>query len=229
MKKVRDKCSSNSQQKLSFSWLADLLNYLRIAVLFKDLDGTKKYFFPSALSHAPESSSKLAQIISPVLIAFKGGFCPRGISGALIKCLMTNEMKSTQTWTLRTEGVFRNQVSFHIEGYGDITLKILPTHLEICIEDTTDLKEICEEVYVQIEKCIEIVTSQCIKCKHFWTFYCTVAGCKTTPHPAKIEWSRSGTAEQLRCEISEKSGVLPNGYEMWNFQRKQRKPLMLGK
>ena len=221
VKKVSDKCGSNSQQKLSFSWLADLLNYLRIAVLFKDLDGTKKYFFPSALSHAPESSSKLAQIISPVLIAFKGGFCPRGISGALIKCLMTNEMKSTQTWRLLTKRIFRNQVSFHIEGYGDITLKILPTHLEICIEDTTDLKEICEEVYVQIENCIEMVTSQCIKCEYFWRFYCTVAGCKTTPHPAVIEWSRSGTAKQLWCEISEKSGVLPNGYEMWNIQKKK--------
>ena len=230
VKKVSDKCSSNSQKKLSFSWLADLLNYLRIAVLFKDVDETNKYFFPSVLGHAepPESSS---QIISPVLIAFQGGFCPRGISGALIKCLMTNEMKSTQTWTLLTERIFRNQVSFHIEGYGDITLKILPTHLEICIEGTTDLREICEEAYAQIEKCIEIVTSQCIKCKHFWTFYCTVVGCKATPppHPAKIEWSRSGTAKQLRCKISEKSGGLPNGYEMWNIQRKQRKALMLGK
>jgi Ran GTPase-activating protein (RanGAP) involved in mRNA processing and transport len=229
MKKVSDKCCSSSQQLLSFTWLADLLNYLRIAALFKDLDGTRKYFFPSALTHAPESSSKLAQTISPVLVAFKGGFCPRGISGALIKCLMTNEMKSKQKWRLLTKKIFRNQVSFRIQGYGTITLKILPTHLEICIEDTTDLKEICEEAYTQIEKCIEIVTSQCIKCKHFWRFYCTVAGCKTNPHPAEIEWSRNGTAKELWCKFSENSGVLPKGYEIWNIQRKQRKALLLGK
>ena len=220
MKKVSDKCCSNSQQKLSFSWLADLLNYLRIAVLFKDFDGIKKYFFPSALSHAPESSSKLAQTISPVLIAFKGGFCPRGISGALIKCLMTNEMKSKQKWRLLTKKIFRNQVSFRIQGCGTITLKILPTHLEICIEETTDLKATCEEAYTQIEKCIKMVTSQYIKCKHFWRFYCTVAGCKTNPHPAEIEWTTDGTApKELWCNISEKSGVLPNGYEKWNIQR----------
>jgi Ran GTPase-activating protein (RanGAP) involved in mRNA processing and transport/preprotein translocase subunit Sec61beta len=231
MKKVSDKCCSSSQQLLSFTWLADLLNYLRIAALFKDLDGTRKYFFPSALTHAPESSSKLAQTISPVLVAFKGGFCPRGISGALIKCLMTNEMKSKQKWRLLTKKIFRNQVSFRIQGCGTITLKILPTHLEICVEDTTDhdLKAICEEAYTQIEKCIEMVTSQCIKCKHFWRFYCTVAECETNPHPAEIEWSRSGTAKELWCKFSENSGVLPNGYEIWNIQRKQRKALMLGK
>ena len=233
VKKVSNKCHSSSQQLLSFTWLADLLNYLRIAALFKDLDGIKKYFFPSALSHAPapESNSKLAQTVSPVLIAFKDGFCPRGISGALIKCLMTNEMKSKQKWRLLTKKIFRNQVSFRIQGCGTITLKILPTHLEIYIdsEDTTDLKATCEEAYAQIEKCIKIVTSQCIKCKYFWTFYCTVARCKTNPHPAKIEWSRCGTApKELWCKISEKSGVLPNGYEVWNIQRKQRKPLMLG-
>ena len=230
VKKVSNKCRSSSQQLLSFTWLADLLNYLRIAALFKDLDGIKKYFFPSALSHAPESSSKLAQtILSPVLIAFKGGFCPRGISGALIKCLMTNEMKSKQKWRLLTKKIFRNQVSFRIQGCGTITLKILPTHLEICIEETTDLKATCEEACTQIEKCMKIVTSQCIKCKHFWTFCCTVAGCKTNPHPAEIEWPSDDTAPtELWCKISEKSGVLPNGYEMWNIQRKQRKHLMLG-
>jgi GTPase SAR1 family protein len=229
VKKMSNKC--NSQQLLSFTWLADLLNYLRIAALFKDHDGTRKYFFPSGLSRAPESSLQLAQIISPVLIAFEGGFCPRGISGALIKCLMTNEMKSKQKWRLLIGKIFRNQVSFHIEGYGTITLKILPTHLEICIESTTDLKVICEEAYTQIEKCIKMVTSQCMKCKHFWRFYCTVAGCKTDPHPAKIEWSSDDTAKALWCKLSQESGALPNGYEMWNIQRKQRKPLnqMLGK
>ena len=56
-------------------------------------------FFPSALCHAPESDSKQSSPSDswpPLLVGFKGGFCPRGIPGALIKYLMTNEMKSTK-------------------------------------------------------------------------------------------------------------------------------------
>ena len=84
-----------SDSPLPFVWLTDLLNYLRIAALFTDRDGDK-YFFPSALCHAPKSDSKSphAYLWPSLLVGFKSGFCPRGIPGALIKYLMTNEMRS---------------------------------------------------------------------------------------------------------------------------------------
>ena len=235
MEKVSDKCSSNLQLP-PLTWLTKLLNYLQMAALFKDRNGARKYFFPSALSHAPELDTKQAlfqsRMAPPVVITFESGFCPRGVPGALIKCLMTNEMKSKQKWELLPHKIYRNRVSFHIQACGIITLKILHSHLEICLEskeDTTltDSKTTCEEACTQMEKCMKIVTSQYIKCKYFWRFYCTVTGCKTDPHPAEIEW-RGNIPKQLWCKVSQKCGNLPKGHEMWNIQRKQRQKKSLG-
>ena len=65
-------------------------------------------------------------------------FCPRGIPGALIKYLMTNEMKSKRIWSIIPPKIFKNQVSLAIQGCGIITLRILPTHLEISYESEAD-------------------------------------------------------------------------------------------
>jgi hypothetical protein len=51
---INKKCGSDAQ--LPITWLTKLLNYLRIAALFRDQDGDK-YFFPAALCHAPKPSS----------------------------------------------------------------------------------------------------------------------------------------------------------------------------
>ena len=57
MQNVSDKDEKGSDSQLPFIWLTNLLNYLRIAALFKDRNGDK-YFFPSALCHAPKFDSK---------------------------------------------------------------------------------------------------------------------------------------------------------------------------
>ena len=225
MKKISER-SSNSVQ-LPFMWLTDLLNHLRIAALFKDHRG-EKYFFPSVLCHVPEADDSSSESSSdsserqvnrppPMLIAFETGFCPRGIAGALIKCLMTNEIKSSRKWELLPKKIFRNEVSFHVEACGDITIKVLPTHLEITIDsdDETDY----EETYIQIVKSMKIATTLYKKCEFFCTFYCTLAKCKSNPHPAKIEWKHN-VPSKLRCKVFNKSGSLPSGYELWNLQRK---------
>ena len=228
MERISEKCSSDLQ--LPFTWLTKLLNYLRIAALFTDRDGDK-YFFPSVLCHAPEIHSKETSPSDsppPLLIMFKSGFCPRGIPGALIKCLMTNEMKSKRRWELLPKKIFRNQVSFAIKAYGDVTLKFLPTHLEISLgfeSETTESesKETCEEAYTQIKEGMKIVTSHCKECGYYFGFYCTQAECKAHPHPAKLEW-RGNNPSKLKCDVTHgKRGGLPRGYEIWNIQKKQRK------
>ena len=93
---------SGKYQLPFIKWLTKLLNHRRLAALFKDQYG-EKFFFPSALCHvskAPDPSVKATPPNTPpkALIAFETGFCPRGIAGALIKCLMTNEMNSRSEW-----------------------------------------------------------------------------------------------------------------------------------
>ncbi len=231
MKRISERSSEDIQ--LPLTWLTKVLNHLRLAALFKDHD-EEKYFFPSALCHAStaQDSSVKSTVhtnTASVLIAFETGFCPRGTAGALIKCLMTNEMKSTKKWELLPSKIFRNQVSFYIEDCGDMTIKILPTHIEFAIDSAeeiidseTDIGEsdLHEEVYTQISKCMKIITSLYKKYKFYWTFYCTLAECQTHPHPAIIEWNRHNTPFRLRCKVYNKSGILPRGYKLWNLLRK---------
>jgi hypothetical protein len=139
------------------------------------------------------------------------------MAGALVKCLMTNEMKSKRKWELLPKRIFRNEVSFHIEASGDITIKMLPTHLEITI-DSDDATE-CEEAYIQISKSMKIATTLYKKCEFFYTFYCTLDKCKKNPHPARIEW-KYNVPSKLRCKVLNKSGKLPKGYKFWNLQKK---------
>ena len=108
-----------------------------------------------------------------------------------MKCLMTNEMKASRTWELLSDKIFGNQVSFYISARRDVTLKVLPTHIEVSVDaDMNDpkYKTTCEEAYTQISKCMKIVTKMYKKCEYYWTFYCIRAEYKTQPHPAAIEW-----------------------------------------
>ena len=231
MQKISDKGHSDSQ--LQFTWLTKLLNYLRIAALFTDVDGNK-YFFPSALCHAPElhSNRSSSNLWPPLLVGFESGFCPRGIPGALIKYLMTNEMKSRISWDIIPNKIFKNQVSFAVQGHEIITLRILPTHIEISCEsegesdvesevDTTEselIKKTCEIAHVQIRKGMETVTSQCKECNFHFGFYCTLTNACKAQHPAKIQWDNKNPFK-LECKVTNKRGNLPKGYEIWNLQR----------
>ena len=236
MKRISERSSEGVQ--LPFTWLTNVLNHLRLAALFKDRYG-EKYFFPSALCHVPKAqeSSIKSMFPTPAIIAFETGFCPRGLAGALIKCLMTNEMGSKKHWYLLPRKIFRNQVTFSIEAVGDITLKILPTHLEIAfdpedyskVEDSDNdysKSDACAEVYTQIDKCMRIVTSLYKKCKYFWTFYCTCTECEVIQHPAVIEWHHNQPFK-LRCKISHKRTHLPIGCKIWNIRKKHNRGMVL--
>ena len=229
---VMKKISKNDSQ-LPFMWLIKALSHFRLAAFFKDHDG-EKYFFPSALCHAPmtQTHQPTPSVLPPAVIAFESGFCPRGLAGALIKCLMTNEMQSKKSWYLLPSMIFRNQVSFGIEACGDVTLKILPTHLEIAMVpeeysgdsddgDSDDRSQTvtCKEAYTQINKCMKIVSDTYKKCEYFWTFYCTLDKCKAIQHPAVVEW-RNNRPTALQCKTHNKSSHLPRGYNIWNFARK---------
>ena len=206
---------------IPFKWIVKLLSHLRIAAFFSDHNGEEKCFFPSVLCHAPEqlSQSSYCSFNPPsMLIAFEGGFCPRGIPGALIKYLMTNEMKSEISWELHTNRVFKNQVSFGV-GPGDVIFKALPTHLEICFDresGTTDLSEVeetCGETYKQIKQAMKTVTKgyRNSGCGYFFAFHCTRPECQNNPHPAEIEWQK----KKLKCRVIKRRSHLPDLHEVW--------------
>jgi hypothetical protein len=174
-----------------------------------------------------------------LLVGFKSGFCPRGIPGALIKYLMTNEMRSNISWNIIPNKIFKNEVSFAIQAHGNITLKILPTHLEISYYSETEadstevvseedskedelMEKTCEMAYMQIKKAMSTVTSQCMECNYFFGFYCTLSACQAHKHPAELEWDGKKPFK-VECKVAKIRGNLPKGYKIWNLQKK-RKP-----
>ena len=229
MERINKKSQTESDTQLPFKWLLKLLNHLRITAFFTDRKGDRKCFFPSVLCHAPE---RMRQSIKyndcpikpppPILIAFKSGFCPRGIPGALIKYLMTNEMKSNISWELYSTRVFRNQVSFSV-GPCDIMLTIQPTHLEVSFDpesdaiDESEVKETCEETFLQLQQAMKDVTEGYRECDYFFTFNCTRPECKCRP---EIDW---GT-KKLKCKITDRRSRLPSEYQLWIAQKKSFQP-----
>ena len=226
---------SHSDAQLPLKWLLKLLNHLRIAAFFIDKKGNQMCFFPSVLCHALERQPQkhVERPIKPppsLLIAFKSGFCPRGIPGTLIKYLMTNEMKSQISWELYSSRVFRNQVSFSV-GPCDIMLIIQPTHLEVRFDpesdavDNSEVKETCEETFIQIQQAMKDVTKGYHECDYYFTFYCTRPECnKCHPHPAEIDWDK----KKLKCKITDRRSRLPSDYEVWIAQEKIQCPPQVG-
>ncbi len=220
MKTISLKNYSDSQ--LPFEWILKLLNHLGIAIYFEDQNGEQKCFFPFALCHAPEQqgsnvSDYSIKLPPPISIAFKGGFCPRAIPGILIKSLMNNELKSSISWELNQTRVFRNQVYFSI-GAADIILKILPTHIEICLDPDSDqslscheVNITCEEAYKQIKRVMNNIIVKFRECDYYFAFNCTRAECEKHPHPAKIDWDTN----TLKCRITGKNSHLPDDYKLW--------------
>ena len=153
---------------------------------------------------------------------------------------MTNEMRSKRCWNIIPNKIFKNEVSFAIQAHGNITLRILPTHLEISYYSEADstgvseedskedelMKKTCEMAYMQIKKAMSTVTSQCMECSYFFGFYCTLSTCQDHRHPAEIEWDGK-IPFKIVCKVASKQrrGNLPKGYEIWNLQKK-RKPGM---
>ena len=153
---------------------------------------------------------------------------------------MTNEMRSKRSWNIVPNKIFKNEVSFAIQAHGNITLRILPTHLEISYyseaevvseEDLNEdqlmkedelMKKTCNMAYMQIKKAMSTVTSQCMECSYFFGFYCTLPTCEAHRHPALLEWDGKKPFKVV-CKIANKRGNLPKGYEIWNLQKK-RKP-----
>jgi GTPase SAR1 family protein len=212
-----------SDSQLPFEWILKLLNHLGIAVYFEDQNGEQKYFFPFALCHAPEQQGSNVSNCSiklpppSISIAFKSGFCPRAIPGILIKSLMNNELKSLISWRLNQKRVFRNQVYFSV-GAADIILKILPTHIEICLDPESDqslsgheVNITCEEAYKQIKRVMRNIIVKFRECDYYFAFNCTRPECIEHPHPAKIDWDTN----TLECRITGKNSHLPDDYKLW--------------
>ena len=220
-----ERSNNQSDQKLTPALFVTLLKHLRIAAQFKQ-DGVVKFFLPCAVAHATEKHTTHCTEIPQILVAFKCGYCPKGLPGSLITYLMTNEMQSEFEWELMTKQIYRSEVSFQVGPHDTITLRILPTHLEITCAPTSPStprtccteKQVCKEVHRSIDKGIKAIISAInyVDAQHSFTFYCTLDICSKCPHPAKaLEYK--GKFGSLKCELKNQPVPLPSKYENWQL------------
>ena len=113
------------------------------------------YFMPAVLKHATEEELHMEQSPTdpvPLMIHFKCGFVPVGVFCAMIASLVAQ--KDTLGWILLEprDGhiLFKNKVTFRINGAYNITLISKPKQYEIHIARIADteraLEEICQHV-----------------------------------------------------------------------------------
>ena len=180
-----------------------LLEQLRIVAPFQTDEGLTKFFLPCVLAHSEVCTSPLlTSDIPPLLITFKCGYCPKGLAGALIIYLLTNEMGSKFKWKLKTSQIFRDQVTFLVSPYDFITLKVHPTFLE-CVHfrsipksaqmsnynKTYSIERVCNRVRRFIKKGIKKVSSELkftTDAKPSLSFFCQDTDCVKSNglHPA---------------------------------------------
>ena len=219
--------SKGINERISSFEFGKLLESLQIAAPFKMKDEVY-YFFPCVLPHANESGNDQGYRtpVPPLLLSFSCGYCPKGVSGALIKYLITNEMKPS-SWILLTDQIFKNQVSFCVGPYDTIVIRIMPTCIEIsCIPDpqfderkehpvektcTTVCKDICSGIQ-------QILTDlNYIKIKHSLTFPCEAMDCNIS-HSAQLLLS-GDSPSCLLYDIVNKRFKLPSGSHFWCLQQ----------
>ena len=199
----------------------ELLENLRILVPLPDKE---TYLLPCVWAHANEASfSPRRHSKVPILaLTFSCGYCPKGVTGALIKYLMTNEMQSTKGWELIKDEIFRNRVTFKV-GTGLITLYMYPTHFEVaCAHSTCTLHSVhkcCYVVKKTVVAAIEAVTRDLnLTCHCGPSFHCTL--CKT--HVAKFLYDEEDDEAQLFCGKCNEICAVPDGFRYWMTAPGQR-------
>lgn len=210
------------------SQFGKLLEHLRVVAPFH-VNSKQKYFLPCALAHVHERKAQPFRTSIPQLfVAFETGYCPKGLAGALIKYLMVNEMELKTSWSLLTDEIYRNEVSFNVGAYDTVIFNITATHFVMtCIPDTQfteradwPVEKTCTEVVYAVELGIKQVLADFsyIKVEHHLTFPCQAEGCTNPGHPAKLLFS-DGLPRALFCSKSRKRFGLPPNFQVWGLRQ----------
>ena len=210
------------------SQFGKLLEHLRVVAPFH-VNSKQKYFLPCALAHVDERKSQpLHTSIPQLFVGFETGYCPKGLAGALIKYLMVNEMELSTSWSLLTDEIYRNEVSFNVGAYDTVVFNVTATHFIVtCIPDAqfTDradwpVEKTCTEVVYAIELGIKQVIADFsyIKVEHHLTFSCQAEGCTNPGHAAKLLFS-DGLPRALFCNKSRKRFALPTNFQVWGLRQ----------
>ena len=219
---------AGSTEFLPPSKLITLLQHLNIIALLKKDGASPHYFMPCALAHSESSKSiesSSTSHIPSLLVAFKSGYCPKGLFGALVVYLLQNKMKSKLEWVLEQDKIYRDQICLSVGPYDSFQLKVLPTYLSIEVYffpgasvRRLSLSSVCSEVRRSISSAIGEVseTLHCSRKAEFsFGFLCSEkVDADQSLHPAIVN-VLDGQPCNLTCPLTHKRFDLPDDYQVW--------------
>ena len=219
---------ARSTEFLPPSKLITLLQHLNIVALLKTDPASPRYFMPCVLAHSEEGRSTVSSSsahIPSLLVAFKSGYCPKGLFGALAVYLLQNKMKSKLEWELEQDKIFRDQICLSVGPYDSFQLKVLPTYLsiELCFSSGASIRRLSlVSVCSEVRRCISTAigeVSETLHCSRKATFsfgfFCPEKiGSDQSSHPAMLNFL-GGQPCNLTCPLTHKRFDLPDDYQVW--------------
>ena len=164
-KELTKHCSSSL---LTPSMLLDLLVHLNVVLPLSD---GEKYFMPCAITHIDKASSghsTQSATIPPLLITFKSGYCPKGLFGSLVACIVNRQVAKCKL-SLDESEIHRDQICFTL-GLHRLLLRINPTYIYIEVipyrTDTSLSTELCT-LCSNVRKFIEDNITKACKTLHY--------------------------------------------------------------
>ena len=173
---------------------------------------------PSAHADLVLYPPKQHSAVPTLAMVFDCGYCPKGVTGDVIKFLTTNKMKSEYNWLLQPDQSFRDQVSFSV-GPHLITLCLYPTHFEVVYAPSTEraeavcsIQDTCCEICKSVKLAIQTVCKDLnLTCTCTPTFYCSLC---SGSHIAVLVLHK-GIPCQLLCKETNQLCDFPPGYHYW--------------
>ena len=228
-KELIERILATDNSILTCKHLLVLLEHIDIvAPIRNDAGEIIEYFMPSALSHAEEAPpSQSSSTIPQLLVLFKCGYVPKGLSSALHVQLQSNKHtpKSMQ-WKLLVAGLSRKIVTFHV-GPTRLVLVIRSciSHLEITLKPSTAkvsselLKSKPDTVCTPIRETLEASINAAFRTLHYtvdqsfsFGFYCTHPSCfKKDQHPAECD---DVDPEVMDCKVNGPWDLTPH-HQTW--------------
>ena len=206
---------------------AILLKHLHVIAPIEEAGKIVKYFTPAALSHAklpPETQTEDSEVIPPIMIIFKSGFCPKGMFGALIVNLLEKHKISQYECKLKEDKIYRNQICLSIGPYDSFQLSLSPTCIKVALNTTTHhnrkvtLGQICCALRLEIERSICAINTlfhYTQRSAHSLAFSCPEPPPHDQSHAATINFSPQHEPCTMTCLLNRKFYDLPDKCMVW--------------
>ena len=221
---------SDSVSAMKPSQFVEFFKASHIAAPIEEEGGNRvnKFFFPYILGYSREAQKQIefsTLAVSPLVITFKYGYCPKGLGGVLINYLMTDEVNPKIRWKLLTDQIFRDQVSFKVGPLDTVILRILSTHLVLIYIPELEFQDrstyCTENVCLEVKKTIDTGIGNVARSLNFiasevepsFTFLCPCVECENK-YPAEMKF-HDDRPVYLCCTKTRKNQQLPQGYDKW--------------